>query len=64
MTECHCVLLYDDSESEVNPSLQRLKILERTKDGFEIAEADLRYCSHFAAMCSTLIHPSQPSWTR
>jgi superfamily II DNA/RNA helicase len=38
--QCHCVLLYDEKAG--NDALQRLSIMKQTKDGFEIAEADLK----------------------
>jgi Helicase conserved C-terminal domain/ATP-dependent DNA helicase RecG C-terminal len=38
--QCHCVLLYDENSG--NDALQRLSIMKQTKDGFEIAEADLK----------------------
>ena len=39
-TSRYCVLLHDPKAAE--PALEKLVVLEKTSDGFEIAEADLR----------------------
>lgn len=42
LTECHCVLAYDDTSPNKEKALQRLLTLKKTVDGFEIAEQDLK----------------------
>ena len=47
LTECFCVLLYNDEKSTEDPegmekAVERLNVLVNSSDGFEIAEADLK----------------------